>query len=115
MPLQIIGLCAIICSRPFLSFGGAVMKLYENNPMNSPRLATDLRFGDFGAEVEYGGAVADAFDFVTEAQLKSREHWRRFVEQYKMEDADGDGVGFKIKASEKHLKKLFKKLNSQKE
>ncbi len=67
------------------------MKLYENNPMNSPRLATDLRFGDFGAEVEYGGAVADAFAFVTEAQLKSREHWRRFVEQYKMEDADGDG------------------------
>ena len=67
------------------------MKLYESNPMNFPRLAVDSCFADFGAVAEYDGHIADAFRFVTDAQLKSREHWQRFVEQYKMEDADFDG------------------------
>ena len=68
-----------------------MMKLYDNNPMNQPRLATDRLFGDGIESVRYSGPIADAMNFVTEAQLKSTAHWRRFVNQFKMEDADFDG------------------------
>ena len=67
------------------------MKLYANNPMNIPRLRTDRLFADFAESVKYNGIIADAMKFVTEAQLMSREHWKRFVNQFKMEDADFDG------------------------
>ena len=68
-----------------------MMKLYDNNPMNAPRLETDRLFGDALESVKYNGPIADAMNFVTEAQLKSTAHWRRFVNQFKMEDADHDG------------------------
>ena len=67
------------------------MKLYENNAMNLPRLKTDKFFDDFETEKRYGKIVSDAVDFVSDVQIKSREHWRRFVNQYKMDDADADG------------------------
>ena len=67
------------------------MKLYDNNPMNKPRLKTDRLFGDGIESVKYDGIIADAMKFVTEAQLMSPTHWKRFVGQFKMEDADFDG------------------------
>ena len=67
------------------------MKLYDKNPMNAPRLATDRLFADAVESVKYTGIIADAMDFVTEAQLMHPEWWSRFVYQYKMEDADEDG------------------------
>ena len=67
------------------------MKLYENNAMNLPRLKTDKFFDDFETEKRYGKIVSDAVDFVSDVQIKSREHWRRFVNQYKLDDADADG------------------------
>ena len=68
-----------------------MMKLYDNNPMNRPRLKTDRLFGDVFESVKYNGIIADAMKFVTEAQLMSRTHWTRFVGQFKMPDADFDG------------------------
>ena len=67
------------------------MKLYDNNPMNKPRLKTDRLFGDGIESVKYDGIIADAMKFVAEAQLMSPTHWKRFVGQFKMEDADFDG------------------------
>ena len=67
------------------------MKLYDKNPMNAPRLSTDRLFADVLTSVKYEGKIAEAIDFVTSAQLKSPEHWQRFVSQFKMEDADFDG------------------------
>ena len=67
------------------------MKLYDNYPMNVPRLRTDRLFADAASSVKYSGIVEEAMLFVTRAQLMSREHWSRFVAQYKMEDADFDG------------------------
>ena len=59
--------------------------------MNVPRLKTDRFFADTADSVAYRGVIADAMEFTREKQLMSRKHWRRFVDQFKMEDADGDG------------------------
>ena len=67
------------------------MNAYPNNPMNAPRLRTDRLFGDAAESVKYTGIIAEAMDFVTRAQLMRPDLWCRFVLQYKMEDADGDG------------------------
>ena len=67
------------------------MEIYQNNPMNKPRLATDTLLSDIFNTVEYRGVIRDTLDFVTKEQLKSTAHWHKFVEQYKMEDADFDG------------------------
>ena len=39
----------------------------------------------------YTGFIDEAFSFVENKQLLSRDVWARFVHQYKMEDADADG------------------------
>ena len=67
------------------------MNIYDKNPMNAPRLSTDKLFADAVESVKYTGIIADAMDFVTEAQLMRPDWWSRFVLQYKMEDADEDG------------------------
>lgn len=67
------------------------MKIYENNPMNQPRLKTDALFTDVICEAKYNGIIGDTFKFVRKEQSLSAKHWKKFVDLYKMPDADADG------------------------
>ena len=65
--------------------------LYENNPMNAPRLKTDTHFVEYGAEYRYDGFIHKAYKFIEEFQLLRPEMWARFVNQFREEDADYEG------------------------
>lgn len=65
--------------------------LYENNPMNAPRLNTDTHFADYSTEYSFRGFIDEAFDFIEDFQLLNPEMWERFVRQFREEDADSDG------------------------
>ena len=65
--------------------------LYENNPMNQPRLNTDTLFANYNNEYKYEGAIEDAFNFIEKNHLIAPATWRRFVVQFREEDADFDG------------------------
>lgn len=65
-------------------------ELYNKNSANFPRLGTDRFFSDYKNEYKYIGFADDAFKFVSEAQLLRPELWERFVDQFRMEDADSD-------------------------
>ena len=65
--------------------------LYENNPMNAPRLNTDTFFVDEGASFEYRGFIDDTFKFIEDFQLLNPTMWERFVRQFREEDADYEG------------------------
>ena len=62
--------------------------LYENNPMNAPRLKTDSVFVDYENTYNYRGFVDEAFRFIEDFQMMNPTLWRRFVEQFREEDAD---------------------------
>ena len=62
--------------------------LYEDNPVNARRLSTDAHFADYANEYEYRGFMDRAFKFVEQFQLIRPDLWARFVEQFRMEDAD---------------------------
>ena len=62
--------------------------LYESNPMNMPRLKTDRVFADYANTYNYRGFVDEAFRFIEDFQMMSPTLWRRFVEQFREEDAN---------------------------
>ncbi|MBE6537162.1 MAG: hypothetical protein E7673_04330 [Ruminococcaceae bacterium] len=65
--------------------------IYENNPMNAPRLNTDAFFVDYSNKYSYTGFIDEAFKFIEEFQLLNPVMWERFVNQFREEDADKDG------------------------
>ena len=65
--------------------------LYENNPMNSPRLDTDTHFVDYSAEYKHTGFIDKAYKFIEDFQLLNPVTWERFVKQFREADADFDG------------------------
>ena len=65
--------------------------IYENNPMNAPRLKTDTHFVDYSSEYRHTGFIDKAYRFIEEFQLLSPEMWMRFVNQFREEDADFEG------------------------
>lgn len=65
--------------------------LYENNPMNAPRLNTDAHFADYSTEYRFRGFIDEAFDFIEDFQLLNPTMWERFVRQFREEDADYEG------------------------
>ena len=66
-------------------------QLYENNPMNAPRMNTDTFFVDYSNKYSYNGFIDEAFKFIEEFQLLNPTMWERFVNQFREEDADYDG------------------------
>lgn len=65
-------------------------QLYQNNPMNQPRVNTDVMFADYDNTYRYEGFIDEAFSFIQDFQLMDPTQWARFVEQFRMEDANFD-------------------------
>lgn len=65
--------------------------IYKSNPMNAPRLNTDRHFADYSNTYSYIGAVDKAFRFIESFQLLDADMWKRFVNQFREEDADYEG------------------------
>ena len=65
--------------------------IYENDPMNAPRLNTDTHFADHSTEYKFRGFIDEAFLFIEDFQLLNPTMWERFVRQFREEDADRDG------------------------
>ena len=65
--------------------------IYENNPMNAPRLNTDALFADYSNKYSYTGFIDRAFRFIEDFQLLDPVMWERFVHQFREEDADYEG------------------------
>ena len=65
--------------------------LYENNPMNAPRVNTDTFFVDYSNSYSYRGFIDEAFKFIEDFQLLNPTMWERFVNQFREEDADYEG------------------------
>ena len=68
----------------------SMKQLYKNNPMNQPRMKTDVMFADYDNIYRYEGFVDEAFSFIQDFQLMDPTQWTRFVDQFRMEDADFD-------------------------
>ena len=67
-----------------------ITEMYKENTANYPRLKTDVFFADYENTYEYNGFVDKAIRYIEQEQLLDAVHWKRFVEQYRMEDADYD-------------------------
>ena len=67
------------------------MNIYENNPMNAPRLNTDTFFADYSNKYSYRGFIDEAYRFIEDFQLLNPTMWERFVGQFREEDADYEG------------------------
>lgn len=63
-------------------------ELYEKGTANYPRLGTDKFFVDYENEAKYRGFVDEAIRYIEEFQLLRSELWKRFVDQFREEDAD---------------------------
>ncbi len=68
-----------------------MQNIYENNPMNAPRLDTDKLFVDYSSGYKYSGIIDDSFKFIESFQLLNPVLWERFVRQFREEDADYEG------------------------
>ena len=68
--------------------GGNMRNLYKNNPVNAVRLSTDVHFADYNNEYAYNGFMDESFKFIEEFQHIRPDLWKRFVEQFREEDAD---------------------------
>lgn len=64
--------------------------MYEKNTANYPRLETDAFLADYGNTYSYDGFLDRAIRYIENRQLLDVTLWKRFVEQYRMEDADYD-------------------------
>jgi len=64
--------------------------MYERNTANYPREKTDVLFADYKNKYAYSGFIDEAIRHIEEKQLLDTVLWKRFVEQYRMEDADYD-------------------------
>lgn len=69
--------------------------LYQEKTANYPRLETDKFFVDYENTYQYQGAVDKAIRFVEEFQLLDASLWTRFVDQFRMEDADAKDGGWR--------------------
>ena len=69
--------------------------LYEKNSANYPRIATDKFFVDYRNEYEFDGYMDRAIKYIEDFQLKDREIWHRFVQQFKAGDADNVDNGWR--------------------
>ena len=65
--------------------------LYENNPMNQPRIDTDSLFADYSNVYTYTGVIDTSFKFIEDFQLINPVLWERFVRQFREDDADYEG------------------------
>ena len=65
--------------------------LYVNNPVNQPRIKTDVFFLDDENECQYTGFLDKAFRYIRDFRLADPVLWRRFVQQFR-EDADANGA-----------------------
>jgi len=64
--------------------------MYKENTANYPRLKTDVLFADYENTYKYDGFVDKAIRYIEDVQLLDATLWKRFVEQYRMADADYD-------------------------
>ena len=64
--------------------------MYEKGTANYPRLKTDTFFADYKNTYAYSGFIDNAIRYIESKQLLDTTLWKRFVEQYRMEDADFD-------------------------
>lgn len=64
--------------------------MYKQNTANYPRLKTDVYFTDYNNTYSYSGFMDNAIRYIENKQLLDTVLWKRFVEQYRMEDADYD-------------------------
>lgn len=67
-----------------------IKNLYRENEANHPRLATDTFFADYANRYAYTGLVDRMIRFIEDFQLLDKLQWRRFVDQFRMPDADFD-------------------------
>ncbi len=65
-------------------------KMYKENTANYPRLKTDVLFADYDNNYNFSGCIDDAIKFVENIQLLDSDLWARFVQQYRVLDADYD-------------------------
>ena len=63
-------------------------QLYAQGSANYPRLKTDKFFVDYDNEVKYNGFIDKAIRYIEDFQLLRDDLWKRFVEQFREEDAD---------------------------
>ncbi len=65
--------------------------LYENNTANYPRLKTDKFWIDYENHNDFQGIVGKTLQYVMDYQLLREDLWKRFVDQFKQENADAEG------------------------
>ena len=65
--------------------------IYQNNPMNAPRINTDTHFVDESASFKHEGFIDKAYRYIEDFALMDPKMWERFVYQFKEEDADYEG------------------------
>lgn len=64
--------------------------MYKEKTANYPRLKTDMLFADYDNNYNFSGCLDNAIKFIEKIQLLDQNLWARFVEQYRMLDADYD-------------------------
>ena len=65
-------------------------ELYASNPVNQPRMKTDIFFADYKNEYKYEGFMDSMIRYVEDFQLMNPTLWARFVNQFREEDANHD-------------------------
>lgn len=63
---------------------------YERFTANYPKQNTDVLFNDIENTYKYSGIIDEAMHFTEEKQLFRTDLWKRFVNQFKEDDADYD-------------------------
>jgi len=89
-----------------------MINLYENNPVNKPRLETDTFFANYANNYSFSGIIDKTFKYIEDFQLLSPELWARFVNQFNemillSEQSEMIFLEFK-KAFVAHLSKLVR-------
>jgi len=64
--------------------------LYQDHTANYPRLKTDAFWADYRNTYRYDGFLDAGIRYIEGRQLLDTTLWKRFVEQYRMADADYD-------------------------
>ena len=70
-------------------------QIYSEKEANYPRLKTDKLFADYGNIVDYTNYIDRAIKFIEDFQLVDTQLWARFVEQFRMFNADGKEGGWR--------------------
>ena len=64
--------------------------LYKTNPQALPRLDCDSMFADYENKYCFSGIIDRTFKFIENFQLINPKLWKRFVNQFREDDADYD-------------------------